>query len=514
MGKTKLAKAATIVMILTLVSKIIGFLRDILIASTFGATYRTDAYNIALTISDIVFALFSLAIMTTFIPLLSETYKNKGKKDMFNFANNIMNILVIILTALSLLGFAFAPQLVSVIAPKFSGEAYNLTVTLTYITIFNIIFMGITGGYNSILQVLEDFTSPALVGIMLNIPIIMYILMGAKGGVIGLTIATLVGNILKVIVQLPSLFKKGYRPKYALNLKDKRVSKMVYLLLPVIIGAGSNQINAIVDRIMASGLPEGSISALNFASKINDVVYVTFATAIVTVIYPYLSREGSSESFVQFKQYISKAINSISIIMVPCCLGLIILSVPLVTLLFKHGIFDDRAVAMTSLALVYFSIGLPFYGIRDVFNRALYALNDTRTSTINGVIGVTINIILNLILVRYIGIRGIALSTSISAIVCAFLLGNSLRKKVGGINGLEILKSSIKIYTASIIMGVVVYMTYYAIAANINGVKGLLTGTLVSTIVGLIVYFVALLLMKQNEMNEFLNHVKVKLWGC
>jgi len=110
---------------------------------------------------------------------------------MFHFANNIMNILVIILTVLSLFCFIFAPNLVSIIAPKFTGEAYNLTVTLTYITIFNIIFMGITGGYNSILQVLDDFTSPALVGVMLNLPIILYILMGAKGGVIGLTIATL-----------------------------------------------------------------------------------------------------------------------------------------------------------------------------------------------------------------------------------------------------------------------------------------------------------------------------------
>ncbi len=513
MGKGKLAKAASIVMVLTLVSKVIGFLRDILIASTFGATYITDAYNVALTISDILFALFSLAIMTTFIPLLSETYKNKGKKEMFLFANNIMNILVIILTVLSLLGWAFTPQLVHLIAPRFTGEAYNLTVTLTAITIFNIIFMGITGGYNSILQVLEDFTSPALVGIMLNLPIILYILMGATGGVIGLTIATLAGNILKVVVQLPSLIKHGYRPRYALNIRDTRVHKMVYLLLPVIIGAGSNQINAIVDRMVASGLPEGSISSLNYASKITDVVYVTFATAIVTVIYPYLSREGTSESYVQFKQYIIKAVNSISLIMIPCCVGLIILSTPLVNILFKHGKFDDRAVYMTSLSLIYFCVGLPFYGIRDVFNRALYALNDTKTSTINGVIGVVINIILNLTIVRFIGLRGIALSTSIAAIVCAFLLANSLRRKIGGINGREILKSTFKIAAASLIMGIVVYGVYYLISAQIAGTRGILTGTVVSTMAGILIYLVSLILLKVEEVHEFMDQVKVKLRG-
>lgn len=514
MGKTKLAKAASIVMILTLFSKIIGFLRDILVAGTFGTTYKTDAYNAALTVSDILFALFSLAIMTTFIPLLSETYKNKGKKEMFHFANNIMNILVIVLALLSLLAWAFTPQLVHLIAPKFTGETYNLTVTLTGITVFNIIFMGLTGGYSSILQVLEDFTSPALVGIMMNLPIILYILMGAEGGVIGLTIATLAGNILKVISQLPSLLKKGYRPKYALDFRDKRVHKMVFLLLPVIIGAGSNQINAVVGTIMASGLPEGSISALNFAAKINDVLYVTFATAIVTVIYPYLSREGTSESFVVFKQYISKAVNSISLIMIPCCLGLIILSTPVVYILFKRGVFDDRAVYMTSLALIYYSIGLPFYGIRDVFNRALYALNDTKTSTINGVIGVVINIILTVILVRYIGIRGIALSTSISALVCAVLLGNSLRKKVGGINGKELALTFGKIAAASLIMGAVVLISYSFISAQILGLKGILAGTLISTLAGMAVYFVVITFMKIKEVDEIINQVKVKLRGC
>lgn len=509
----KLARAASIVMILTLVSKIIGFLRDILVASTFGATYTTDAYNLALTISDILFALFSLAITTTFIPFLSDAYKNKGKKEMFQFANNIMNILVIILVILSLLGWMFAPQLVHVIAPKFTGSAYTLTVTLTGITVFNVIFMGITGGYNSLLQVMEDFTSPALVGIMMNLPIILYILMGAQGGVIGLTLATLFGNVLKVVIQMPSLYKRGYRPRYALDLKDKRVHKMVYLLIPVVIGAGSNQINAIVDRMMASGLAEGSISALNYASKINDVIYVTFATAIVTVIYPYLSREATNDNYIIFKQYILKAVNSISLIMVPCCLGLIILSTPVVYILFKHGIFDDRGVYMTSLALIYFSIGLPFYGIRDVFNRALYALNDTRTSTINGVIGVIVNILLNITIVRYIGIRGIALSTSISAIVCAVLLGNSLRKKIGGINGGEIFRSSLKIGAASIIMGCIVYFTYMLTTSHLYGAKGILIGTIISTVFGIIVYFITIMFMKIKEVDDFVNQLKVKLRG-
>lgn len=511
MSKSKLVKAASIIMAVTLISKIIGFVRDMLIASSFGATFKTDAYNIAITIPEVLFAIFSLAITTTFIPLLSETYEKKGKEDMFKFANNIMNILLIILVILCLLGWKFSPQLVSIMAPKFTGKTYDLTVVLTRISILNIIFMGINGGYNSILQTLDDFTAPALVGIMLNIPIIIYILVGAKGGVVGLTIATVVGNFLKIVIQLPWLYKHGYRTRYALNIKDKRVAKMMMLILPVLIGAGSNQINAIVDKNIGSGLPNGSISALSFSGRITDVVYVTFASAIVTVIYPALSREATSKNLSNFKAYVLKGVNNISIIMIPSTILMIILSNPIVTILFKHGAFDDRAVSMTTAALIFYSVGLPFYGIRDVYNRGLYALNDTKTSTINGLVCVAINIGLNLILPRLMGIGGIALSTSIAAIVSTFLMANSLKKKIGSIQGKKLLATTLKIVMASVVMSIATYFLYYLIVLVVNGLKGIIIGLVISSLVGFIIYFLELKLLHVEEIYSISQSIKSKI---
>lgn len=511
MTKSKLAESASLLMVITILSKVIGFLRDTLVASSFGATYQTDAYNMAITIPEILFAIFSLAITTTFIPIFSETYKKKGKEEFFCFANNVMNLLLIISIVLCMLGWIFAPQLVRFIAPRFTGVTYELTIELTRISVFNIIFMSMNGGYTALLQTMDDFLAPSLVGIMLNMPIILYIILGAKGGVLGLTIATLIGNMLRVLIQFPWMRKHGYRYRFSMNIKDPRIKRILALILPVVIGAGANQINAIVDRSIGSGLPEGSISALNFASRITDVVYATFATAIVTVIYPVLSREGTEDSYDNFKFYIKKAVNNINIIMIPSAVGLIILSTPIIILLFKHGIFDDRAVGMTSIALIYYSVGIPFYGIRDVFNRGLYALKDTKTSTFNGIIGVGINIILNLILVRFMGIGGLALSTSIAAIVCTFLLMNSLRKKVNGIKGKEILISTGKISLASVIMGLSVYISYLGISKVISGNKGVYLALLISIVIGIIVYTVILLSLKIEEAEELKNMLKSKI---
>lgn len=511
MSKSKLARAAGIVMIITIISKVIGFLRDTLVANSFGATYQTDAYNMAITIPEILFAVFSLAITTTFIPILSESFKNHGKKEMFKFANNIINILVIISIILTIVGWELSPQLVRIIAPKFRGQTFELTVTLMKISVINILFMTLNGAYTAILQTLDDFTSPALVGIMLNMPIIIYILLGAKAGVIGLTIATVFGNVLKVLVQLPWLVKNGYTYELFIDLKDSRIRKMLLLILPVVIGAGANQINAIIDKTIGSGLPAGSISALNYASRITDVIYISFATAIVTVIYPALSRESSSTSYDNFKIYINKAVNNINLIMIPCTVGLIILSNPLINFLFKHGAFDDRAASMTSIALVCFSVGIPFYGVRDVFNRALYALKDTKSSTFNGILGITINIILNLILVRFIGIGGLALSTSIAAITTTFLLLNSLVRKIGKLNMGPIIINLIKIIISSSVMGLIVKISYSALNSAIGGFSGNLIGITISVFLGVTTYFIQLKIYKVPEFEDILQMIKNKL---
>lgn len=506
MKNAKVIKSTSIVIALTVVSKIFGFFRDTLIAKAFGTSFETDAYNMAITVPNILFGIFGLAITTTFIPILSESYKSKGKEDMFDFANNVMNILFVISLILCFLGWSFSPYIVKIIAPKFTGETYALTVALTRISIINVIFMAMNSGYTAILQTLEDFTAPALIGIMLNLPIIIYILLG-NPSIQGLTLVTVLGASGQVFIQIPWLIKHKYKYRPLLNLKDERIAMMLKLILPIILGASVNEINSLVDKTIGSGLPEGSISALNFAQRINGLVYSIFGSAIVTVMYPTFSKKANEGDFESFKLYINKAITSINLIIIPATFGIIVLNTPIVKLIFERGAFDANSVSMTSTALIFYSLGVVFYGVTDILNRAFYSIQDTRTPMINSIIGMFINIVLNLILINFMGIGGLALSTSISSFVCAVLLIISLRNKLKDFNIKGMLCSFLKIFLSSIIMGAIAKLSYNLLSLKLGEISALLITILLSALV----YFIMLLILKVKELFYVLNIVSNKI---
>lgn len=512
MTGTKLVKSATVIMMMTFINKAVGFLRDSLVASAFGTTYVTDAYNMAMTIVDFLFIMIALAITTTFIPVLSDILNKKGKEEMFSFANNLINILVTISIIVVILSIYFAPLLVRLIAPKFKGETLVLAIQLTKISAVSLVFLVIHSAYTAVLQTMDDFVIPTIVGILLNLPIIIYILLGAKGGVVGLTVATVLGMVLRAIAQIPFLIKHGFKFRPTICFSDNRIKSMIILIIPVIIGAGANQINKVVDKTISSGLPEGSIAALSFGGRLSDVVYSTFAIAIITVIFPTLSKTISENNSDEFKSYIIKTVNSINLIMIPSTVAMIVLSTPLVTLLFKRGAFDDRSVTMTSQVIIFYSMGLTFYSLRDVFNKALFAMKDTRTSTINSIISVAINILLNIFSVKYLGLRGIAMSSAVSALICAILLYRSLYKKVCGVDGRAILVSGIKIIAASSVMGLAIILSYKLTITHFNSFAGMAFSILVSILIGATIYFILISLLKIEEFAFLLYGLKNKIF--
>ncbi|MHC6180703.1 murein biosynthesis integral membrane protein MurJ [Clostridium sp. JNZ X4-2] len=510
MKSNKLVKAAGVVMVISMISRVMGFVRDALIVSVFGASVSSDSYTMSLTIPNLMFNLFGLAITTTFIPILSECYSKNGREEMFKFANYIMNILMIISLFLCVLGWIFTKDIVNVIA-NFTGERYNLTVFLTKISMINILFLSLNSGYTAILQTLDDFTAPALVGIIMNIPIILYILTGTHYGIIGLTAATMIGNGLQIVIQIPWLIKNKYKYSFKIDFKDSRIKKMLSLIAPVIIGTGVNQVNEVVQKRMAGSLAIGSIVALDYANKLNMLVYFTFASAIVTVIFPSLSRDGSVKNFDNFKAHISSAVNNINIIVIPAVIGLLILRVPIISALFMHGAFNKSAVDMTAEALFFLVSGLVFWGIRDVFNRSFYALQDTTTPMINGAIGVGVNIVMSIVLVKKMGIGGLTLATTISAFVSCVLLVKDLRKKVGSVNGFNMFVVGSKIMAAASTMGFCIFLINSYLGRFLIGFKGQIIIILISIIVGVGVYSVMLLLLKVDEITNIINLIKSKL---
>lgn len=498
MGRYGLKKAACLIAFITVLSKIAGFIRESLIAGAFGATYKTDAYIMSLTMPGIIFGVFGVAITTTFIPILAEDYKMNKRQDTFEFVNTFNTLLLAISLLACILIWCCAPVLIRIIAPGFSQEVYKLTVILTRISAISIMFMGMNSSFVALLQTFGVFIAPALSGLVFSMPIIAYILLGGRYGVKGLAFATVSGYGAQVIILIPWLIKNRYRYRPNINIRDTRIRRLLRLMAPVVIGTEILQLNEFVDRVMASGLPAGSISALNFAAKLNNVIYSVFAVAIITVIYPELSME--CDDYEEFTNHIIKAVNIINMIMVPSAVGLAILRVPIINVLFRHGAFDSRAAGMTSEVMLYYSLGLVFSGMAGIFDRVFYAMKDTRTPMTNGVIAMGVNINLNFILIRYMGIGGLAMSTSISSLVYLILLINGINKRIGrGIAGRSMAINCGKILMASVVMGACVFVIDKCLSEVLTGIGGEIIRLVVSVVSGILTYVFMIAVLREKE---------------
>lgn len=289
---------------------------------------------------------------------------------------------------------------------------------------------------------------------------------------------------------------------------------MLYLVGPVLIGVAVTQINTIVDRTIASTLVEGSISALSYANKLNQFVMGMFIVSISSVVYPMLSKLSTENNKVEFNKSIVTAFSTVILLVIPISVGAIILSTPIVKILFQRGAFDERATYMTSIALIFYSIGMIGFGLRDILGKVFYSLQDTKTPMINGAIAMGLNIILNISFVKFTNMQlaGLALATSTSALVTVALLFINLRNKIGPFGGRHVLSVFIKAIISALLMALVTSFVYKNLS-NIFGmgtIKEIITLGL-SILSGALVYGICIIIFKVDEVNLIINTVKKKL---
>ncbi|MBE6053348.1 MAG: murein biosynthesis integral membrane protein MurJ, partial [Clostridium sartagoforme] len=404
-----------------------------------------------------------------------------------------------------ILGLIFTKEIVNIFVPNFTSDKIELTIFLTRITLFNIILLSINACFASILQVCEDFVIPALLGIFFNFPIIIYLLFFSDVTVVGLAIANVLGNLLRVIVQIPSLYKNGYRIKLYINLKNEKLKSMMVLIIPVIIGAGANSINMLVDKSIASSLTTGSMASLEYSQRIIQFANTAITTSLVSVVYPVMANRLNVGDKIGFLKYLSKSIVIISLFLIPITFGITFLSNDITKIIYERGKFDSNAVLLTSMALLGYSLQLPFAGIRDILNSSLFSMKKTKVTAINGIIGVVVNIILSIMLSKFFGVLGIALATSISAFIISILLLNSTRKIIGSFNIKELLVKIFKIFLSSSIMIIILYYLNNLLYINNSFFTILLDG-----FVGAIIFFIICKILKIEELEEVLNIIKSK----
>lgn len=507
---SNVAKTTMGLMIVTLLSKVLGFGRELVLASSYGASLYSDAYLVALNIPNVIFAAIATALATTFIPIYYEANRDGIAGKGINFTNDVINLIVILGAGISILCFIFVEPLVKLFAIGFEGEILKITIKFTKILILGITFIALAEIMKAYLNANNNFSIPAVMfGIPFNLIIILSIFISKKLGPHILPIGTLIAILSRVILQYPYMKKYGYKYEVRLKVENNYIEKMFCLLIPVLIGVGANQINSMIDRTLASTLQEGSISALNYASKLNGFVLGLFIASIAAVIYPILSKLSSDDDKEKFVNTVVKSINSVMILIIPISAGAMILATPIVKVLFQRGAFDAKATEMTSTALVFYSIGLIAFGLTDVLRRVFYSLQDTKTPMINGVLAVLLNIVLNVILIKYMGHAGLAFSTSISAVVSMFLLFTSLQKKIGYFGQDKIIKTTFKSFIATIIMGGVTKIVYKLLIDILGiGFIGEVTSLFGAILLGVIVYGVIVMILKVEEINVLIDRVK------
>lgn len=497
-------RAAFLVMIITIMSKVVGFVREIALSYVYGASAITDAYLISQTIPLTIFSFISTGIATGFIPIYSKIQQNDGKHYADKFTSNLSNSLLLLTTIIVAFVLAFTQPVVKLFASGFSGDTLELAVRFTRITVFGVYFTAVLNIFSGYLRVHEHYLAPALIGFPLNTVIISSLFISAKTSVYVIAFGSLLAIASQLMVLIPFLRRTGYQHQMIVDLRDESLKEMLFIALPVILGTSVNEINVLVDRTLASRIAVGGISALNYARRLNGFVQGLVVVSLTSVMFPMISKMAAAENIKDLKQTVNEAMASMSLLIIPATIGAMVFAEEIVALLFGRGAFTAEAITMTGNALFYYSIGMIAFGLRDVLSRAFYALQDSKTPMINATIGVVLNIALNIILSRYMGIGGLALATSISAIVAVVLLFTSLRRKIGGLGLSNLVKSFTKIGLASVIMGVIARGGYNFLTQILgqNLALVIIMGMAV-LIYGILVYF-----MRIPEVDQVIAAVK------
>ena len=468
-----LFKIISIVGSLTFLSRILGYFRDLLIARVIGAGLISDCFFVAFKLPNLFRRILGEGAMNAaFIPVVSGVRTKSGKKSADVFFSNIFSFLLVALLAFVLILEIFMPLIITLIAPGFSDnpEKFNHSINLTRLTFPFVLFICLTSLMGAYLNTLGKFASMAVTPIILNLSLIFTLLIFFKSENLFLISSTLsfvvsIAGIIQVIWMYYNIRRN--KSKLSINFSflktfksDKEITKFFKLLLPAILGNGAYQINLLIDMILASTLPDGSISFLYYADRVNQLPLGVLGIAIGTALLPVLSSQVKKNQKKEAEKSISKAIKFGILFSIPAFFGLLIFSENIISFLFFRGAFEYKDVQATSSALIALCCGLPAFIMIKILVIPFFANEDTKTPIKISLFCMSINLILNLILIREFLHVGLAISTSVSAWINFILLFYILNKNLKYSFDISIFKVFLKVSLASLTMSYIVLKTY------------------------------------------------------
>ena len=523
MSTKHIAKSAVTVSAITMLSRVLGYLRDALNAALLGVGMASDAFFVAFRIPNMLRNLLAEgALSSAFIPVFTEYLEKKKKEDVWLLTSNVLTVLNIILILLTALGVIFADPIVRVMAPGFIKDAakFALTVQLTRYLFPFIYFISIAALFLGVLNSLKKFSMPAFAPVVLNVAMIaagLWIcpLFGntPEKQVYGWVIGALIGAVLQIIIQWIPAINEGYKFKFFIDLKEPGLRKIGKLMLPATIAQSVTQINLLVNTILASFLTGGAVTYLYYGNRLMQLPFGVFGVAIATVSFPYISQYAARNDLESLRNTIHSSLKQAFFITIPASAGLIFMSLPINALLLHYGRFTYAdAVNTAKVSSVYCVAVFAFTGIK-ILTQVFYAMDKAAIAVKISSFVMALNIILCLALMRPFNFLGLAAATAIGGIVQYWLLYHYAAKLVGDLKTKELLLYLLKITFISLVMGVCVYFLNAYLAGMWNTVYSRKVNAFIVSIcmiAGTGIYAALLPLFKVREAVTLVNMIKEK----
>ncbi|OPX88052.1 MAG: putative peptidoglycan biosynthesis protein MurJ [Pelotomaculum sp. PtaB.Bin104] len=500
-----IARAAFVLILFNVLSKLTALVREVVIARQFGATAAMDAFLVAFSLPSVLFFLFTGAVATVVVPVYSEYIARGEEREAQDLFGTFFNVLLLFLVLATALGMLFAPVLVKMLAPDFPADTASLAVMLTRWMFPFLIFSGLSALFTGLLNARNIFAVTALNGPLSNIAVIVAVLaLGGLWGVQGMALGVLAGGVAGAVVQLPALRRTGYhfRPGVALNHPD--LKKIFKLLLPITIGYSISETYILIDRYLASGLAVGSIAALNYANRLIQMPLGLFVTAIGTAMFPALTRRAAENDLSGLGEGVRRSLRIVVLVCVPAAVLLLVLREQLVTLFFQRGAFDARAAEMTAVALFFYSFGLVGQAGEFILARGFFSVQNTRTPMVLSAVAVLINLGLSLTLIGPLQHGGLALANSIAAISNMVMMIYFLNRRIAGLWLPEMWWFSARVLLAALVTtGLLQVIIQTAGLFDATGMIDSAVQVGLAAAIGLAVYLLALTVLRLSEAGQF-----------
>ena len=524
-------KATTIVGLAVMCSRVLGLIREMVIAALFGASRNMDAYLTAFRAPNMLRDLFAEgALSTAFVTTFSRRIATEGDQSAWRLASKVATLTLVFMSAITLLGIVFAPFVIDILAPGFPAEKAALTIQLTRIMFPFILLVSLAALVMGMLNAKDVFGIPALASSFFNIGSIVggvalcYWLdpqpnwrhphFGERG-LAGLAIGTLLGGLLQLLVQFPSASRVGFRFKFDFDWRDPGVRTILGLMAPATIAASAVQVNVAVNSGFASTLGNGPITWLNIAFRLMQLPLGVFGVAVATVTLPLVSRSAALGNTQEFRGALAHSMRLVMLLTIPSAIGLIILAEPIIALIYQHGRFTAEATVQTAAALRFYALGLAGYAGVKVLAPAFYALDKRHLPMIVSLISIAVNFGLNWLFTFHLGLghRGLALSTSFVAMTNFLLLYTMMRRHTGRLETGTMLATLGKIALAGAVLAAICLFAqhFFFPKPTKGGELRLIAEVLLTIAVGAGAFFGCAYLLRVAEVEDVVTVVRRKL---